>query len=198
MNVALSKLPRFDCLKQARASADHLTGGIVIGHSMEYLDQAYMDARQHGWSKHPVVEMLIPTTLDPSLAPKGQHVASLFCQQFSPDTDWEQHRDDAVETILDTVETYAPGFKKSILGKQVLSPLDFEQQLGLIGGDIMHGVLSLDQMYSNRPVLGYGNYRTPVNNLYLCGSGTHPGGGVTGVPGHNAAQEVLRDHRAWF
>jgi len=193
MNVALKDLPRFKCLAQPRATEDHLTGGIIIGHSMEYLDHAYLDARKYGWSRKPIIEMLIPTTLDPSLAPQGQHVASLFCQQFSPDVDWEKHRDKAADLILDTVETYAPGFKEMVVGKQLLSPLDLEQKLGLVGGDIMHGVLSLDQMYSARPILGYGDYRTPVNGLYLCGAGAHPGGGVTGVPGHNAAHEMLRD-----
>ena len=198
MNVALKGLPEFTCLNQPRATDDHLTGGIIVGHSMEYLDHAYLDARKQGWSEKPIVEMLIPTTLDPSLAPEGQHVASLFCQQFSPDVDWEQHRDTAAELIIDTVEAYAPGFKDLIVGRQVLSPLDLENVLGLVRGDIMHGVLSLDQMYSARPVLGYGNYRTPIDGLFLCGSGTHPGGGVTGVPGHNAAKEVLRNLNSWF
>ena len=198
MNVALKALPKFTCLKQPRSTADHLTGGIIIGHSMEYMDHAYLDAKRDGWSKKPIVEMLIPTTLDSSLAPDGQHVASLFCQQFSPDVDWEKHRNTAAELILDTVEEFAPGFKKLVVGRQVLSPLDLEQTLGLVRGDIMHGVMSLDQMYSNRPVLGYGDYRTPVKGLYICGSGTHPGGGVTGVPGHNAASEILKDRYSWF
>ncbi|NNM14029.1 MAG: NAD(P)/FAD-dependent oxidoreductase, partial [Gammaproteobacteria bacterium] len=152
MNVALDKLPSFSCLQeQDRASAEHLTGGIVIGPTLDYLDQAYLDARQHGWSQNPVVEMLIPSTLDDSLAPPGQHVASLFCQQFEPEVDgdinnWDTHRDAAVETILNTVEAHAPGFKASIVGMQVLSPLDLERKIGLTKGDIMHGVLSLDQM----------------------------------------------------
>ena len=198
MNVALSGLPKFTCLRQARATEDHLTGGIVLAPSLEYMDHAYLDARKDGWSERPIVEMLIPSTLDPSLAPQGQHVASLFCQQFSPDTDWTTHRDAAVETIFDTIETYAPGFRRLVVGQQVLSPLDLETTFGLVRGDIMHGNLSLDQMYTARPVLGYGDYRTPVKNLYLCGSGTHPGGGVTGVPGHNSAHEILKDHKAWF
>ena len=194
MNVALDKLPEFTCLKtQTRASADHLTGGIVIGPSMDYLDQAHRDAKMLGWSKAPIVEMLIPSTLDASLAPKGQHVASLFCQQFDPDVDWDKHRNAAADLIIDTVDKYAPGFKTSIVGQQVLSPLDLERKFGLTRGDIMHGHLSLDQMFSARPVLGHGNYRAPIKGLYMCGSGTHPGGGVTGAPGHNAAKEILRD-----
>ena len=198
MNVALSDLPQFTCLEQARATEAHLTGGIIIGHSLAYMDHAYLDARKNGWSAKPIVEMLIPSLLDDSLAPEGQHVASLFCQQFDPDVDWEKHRDTAAELILDTVEEYAPGFKQLVLGKQVLSPLDLETKLGLVKGDIMHGQLSLDQLYSSRPLLGYANYRTPVNGLYLCGAGNHPGGGVTGVPGHNAAHELLKDQNKWF
>lgn len=195
MNVALKELPRFTCLEnQGRATADHLTGGIVIGPTMAYLDKSYRDAREHGWSREPIVEMLIPSTLDDTLAPEGQHVASLFCQQFDPDVDWDKHRVGAADQIIDQVEKFAPGFRASILGMQVLNPLDLERKFGLTRGDIMHGHLSLDQMFSARPILGHGNYRAPLKGLYMCGSGTHPGGGVTGAPGHNAAQEILRDH----
>ncbi len=198
MNVALTELPNFTCLdNQSRASAEHLTGGIVIGPTINYLDKAFFESKSLGWSQEPVVEMLIPSTLDDSLAPAGQHVASLFCQHFDPDTNWDEssnsNRDDAVAAILNTVEKYAPGFKASILGMQILSPLDLERKIGLTKGDIMHGVLSLDQMFSGRPMLGHGNYRSPIKGLYMCGSGTHPGGGVTGVPGHNAAHEMLKD-----
>ncbi len=194
MNVALSELPRFTCLaQQERGTPDHLTGGIVIAPTMDYLDRAYREAREYGWSREPVVEMLIPSTLDDSLAPPGQHVASLFCQQFDPDVDWDQHREAAAEQIIDQVEKFAPGFRASILGRQVLSPLDLERRFGLTRGDIMHGHLAIDQMFSARPLLGHGDYRAPISGLYLCGSGTHPGGGVTGAPGHNAAHEILRD-----
>lgn len=202
MNVALKALPTFTCLEQQdRGGAEHLTGGIVIGPTMDYLDKAYLQARSNGWSGQPVVEMLIPSTLDDSLAPAGQHVASLFCQHFDPDVDWDDNsasgnKQKAVEIILNAVEHYAPGFKELILGMQVLSPLDLEKKIGLTRGDIMHGVLSLDQMFSSRPMLGHGNYRTPIKGLYMCGAGTHPGGGVTGVPGHNAAHEMIRD-RLW-
>lgn len=195
MNVALSGLPKFTCLdKQDRATQDHLTGGIVIGATSQYIDQAYRDSQQHGWSSRPIVEMLIPSTLDDSLSPPGQHVASLFCQQFDPDVDWETHRETAADAIVDQVEKYAPGFKASILGRQILSPLDLERKFGLTKGDIMHGNMSLDQMFSTRPMLGHGNYRSPIKGLYLCGAGTHPGGGVTGAPGHNCANEILRDN----
>ncbi|WP_321391857.1 NAD(P)/FAD-dependent oxidoreductase [Emcibacter sp.] len=195
MNVALKELPRFTCLeKQARATPDHLTGGIVIAPTMAYIDQAYRDCREKGWSRAPIVEMLIPSTLDDTLAPEGQHVASLFCQQFDPDVDWDKHRDEAADAIINQVEKFAPGFKESIVGRQIMSPLDLERTFGLTRGDIMHGNLTLDQMFSARPLLGYGNYRAPVKGLYMCGSGTHPGGGVTGAPGHNAAMEIIRDH----
>lgn len=194
MNVALKELPKFTCLQgQARATADHLTGGIIIAPTMAYIDKAYADARQKGWSSEPIVEMLIPSTLDATLAPDSMHVASLFCQQFNPDTDWDRHRTQAANTIIAQVEKAAPGFTDSILGKQIFSPLDLERTFGLTGGDIMHGHLSLDQMFSARPILGHGNYRSPIKGLYMCGAGTHPGGGVTGAPGHNAAHEILRD-----
>jgi len=194
MNVALSELPTFSCLeKQARATPDHLTGGIIIGATPAYIDQAYRDSREFGWSKEPIVEMLIPSTIDDTLAPAGQHVASLFCQQFDPDIDWDQHRETVADLIVDQVEKAAPGFKQSVLARQVLSPLDLEQIFGLTKGDIMHGNMSLDQMFSARPMLGHGNYRSPIKKLYMCGAGTHPGGGVTGAPGHNCAREVIRD-----
>ena len=196
MNVALDKLPEFSCLNnQLRTNLDYLTGGIIIAPTCEYIDKAYLDSKLNGWSKEPIVEMLIPTTLDKTLAPEGKHVASLFCQQFDPDVDWDSNREEVAELIVDTVEIYAPGFKNSILGKQIFSPLDLERVFGLVKGDIMHGNMSLDQIFSARPIIGYGNYRSPIKNLYLCGAGTHPGGGVTGAPGHNAAQEILVDHR---
>jgi phytoene dehydrogenase-like protein len=195
MNVALSELPRFTCLeKQSRASAEHLTGGIVIASTCAYINKAYRDSQEYGWSKAPIVEMLIPSVLDDSLAPAGQHVASLFCQQFDPDVDWDEHRESAADLIIEQVEKYAPGFKASIVGRQLMSPLDLERTFGLTRGDIMHGNMSLDQMFSARPLMGHGNYRSPVKGLYMCGAGTHPGGGVTGAPGHNAAKEIIRDH----
>jgi len=194
MNVALSELPRFTCLPQM---GDHLTGGIIIAPTMAYMERAYADARANGWSKAPIVEVLIPSTLDDSLAPPGQHVASLFCQHVAPELSggrsWDDHREEVGDLMIDTVERYAPGFKASVLGRVVLTPLDLERKFGLIGGDIMHGVLSLDQMFSARPVLGHGHYRSPIKGLYQCGAGTHPGGGVTGAPGHNAAHEILKD-----
>jgi phytoene dehydrogenase-like protein len=194
MNVALSELPRFTCLPEA---GEHLTAGIIIGPSLAYMDAAYMDARVHGWSQNPVVEMLIPSTLDDSLAPQGAHVASLFCQHVAPTlpngANWDDHRDEIADLMISTVDRYAPGFAATVLGRQILSPLDLERIFGLTAGDIMHGHLALDQLFSARPVLGHGNYRMPIEGLYLCGSGAHPGGGVTGAPGHNCARAVLQD-----
>ncbi len=198
MNVALSELPDFSALP-GRVAAEHHGAGIIMAPSLDYMDRAYTDARVHGWSRQPIVEMLIPSTLDDSLAPKGAHVASLFCQQFAPElpdgSSWDEHRETVADLIIDTVNRYAPNFKAAVLGRQINSPLDLERTFGLIGGDIFHGALSLNQLFSARPMLGYADHRTPVAGLYQCGSGTHPGGGVTGAPGHNAAREILRDRR---
>jgi phytoene dehydrogenase-like protein len=168
---------------------------IIVAPSLAYMDRAYLTARTDGFSKQPIVEMLIPSTLDDSLAPPGSHVASLFCQHFPYDVPggWDSRREEAADAIIDHVEPYAPGFKASVIGRLALSPLDLEEKLGLAGGDIFHGSLGLDQLWAARPMLGYGDYRTPFKGLYLCGSGAHPGGGVTGIPGHNAAREILRD-----
>jgi phytoene dehydrogenase-like protein len=196
MNVALGELPDFSCLP-GRQAADHHTAGIIMAPSLGYMEKAYFDARTHGWSRAPIVEMLIPSTLDDSLAPPGQHVASLFCQHVAPQLpngdSWDLHREAVADLMIDTVNSYAPNFKAAVLGRQINSPLDLERTFGLIGGDIFHGALSLDQMFSARPMLGHGNYRGPLPGLYMCGSGTHPGGGVTGAPGHNAAREIIAD-----
>jgi phytoene dehydrogenase-like protein len=196
MNVALSELPDFTCLP-GKAVAEHHQSGIIIAPTLDYMDQAFMDARQFGWSRAPIVEMLIPSTVDDSLAPPGMHVASLFCQQFAPalpdGRNWDDEREAAADLIIDTVDACAPNFKASVLGRMILSPLDLERTFGLAGGDIMHGAMSLDQLWAARPFLGHGDYRGPVEGLYMCGAGTHPGGGVTGAPGHNAAREILAD-----
>jgi phytoene dehydrogenase-like protein len=196
MNVALAELPDFVC-RPGTTIQPHHGAGIVIGPTIDYLDRAYLDARTSGWAREPVVEMLIPSTLDASLAPPGQHVASLFVQHVSPKLPDGRSWDDAKETfadvVVETVNRHAPNFRRSILGRQVLSPLDLERRFGLIDGDIFHGQLGLDQLFSMRPVLGHADYRMPLPGLYLCGSGAHPGGGVTGVPGHNAAREIATD-----
>jgi phytoene dehydrogenase-like protein len=199
MNVALSALPSFTVLP---GDGDHLSSGIIIAPSLGYMDRAYDDARTFGWSHEPVVEMLIPSTLDDSLAPRGAHVASLFCQHVAPELpngeSWDEYRDEVADLMITTVDRYAPGFKASVLGRQVLTPLDLEREFGLLGGDIFHGALTLNQLFSARPMLGHADYRGPIKGLYHCGSGAHPGGGVTGAPGHNAAKVILRDHRAFF
>ena len=199
MNVALSRLPSFTALP---GEGDHLTSGIITAPSLGYMDRAWHDARAYGWSRAPVVELLIPSTLDDSLAPQGAHVASLFCQHVAPQlpdgASWDDHRDTVADLMIATVEAYAPGFAASVVGRQVLSPLDLEREFGLTGGDIFHGALSLNQLFSARPMLGHADYRGPLKGLYHCGSGAHPGGGVTGAPGHNAARTILRDHRALF
>lgn len=162
-----------------------------------YMERAYHDARAQGWSSAPIVELLIPSTLDATLAPRGAHVASLFCQHVAPQlpngSSWDQHREHVADLMLDTVDRHAPNFRRSVPGRQIMGPLDLERTFGLVGGDIFHGALGLDQLFSARPMLGHADYRGPVPGLYTCGSGTHPGGGVTGAPGHNAAREVLRD-----
>jgi len=190
MNVALSALPTFTCLPEP---GPHHASGIIMAASLGYMDRAYLDARADGMARAPIVEMVIASTLDDTLAPKGAHVASLFCQHFAPEADWSTRKPEAIERILDVVESHAPGFRQSVIAHSALSPLDLEHEFGLTGGDIFHGQLSLDQLWSARPVLGHADYRTPVPGLYLCGSGAHPGGGVTGAPGHNCAREVLRD-----
>jgi phytoene dehydrogenase-like protein len=194
MNVALSELPRFTSM--AGRGDDHFMGAIEVSPSLEYIQRAYHDARTQGWSRHPVISMQVPSTQDDSLAPPGAHVASLFCQHFQrhlPDgRSWDDARDEAADTIIDTIDNYAPNFRDSIIARQIKSPLDIERDLGMIGGDIFHGALHLDQFYSLRPIVGHAAYKMPVEGVYLCGSGAHPGGGVSGLPGHNAAREILK------
>jgi phytoene dehydrogenase-like protein len=199
MNVALSELPDFTCLPGTAAQPHH-GSGIIVAPSLGYMERAYFDAKVAGWSRAPIVEMLIPSIVDDSLAPPGRHVASLFCQHANPRIadvlpghSWDDHRDEVADLMIATVDAVAPNFTRSVLGRRILSPLDLEREFGLTGGDIFHGALALDQLFSTRPVLGNADYRMPIANLYLCGSGAHPGGGVTGIPGRNAAREILKD-----
>ncbi len=197
MNVALGELPELPGLGPGQ-HPEH-GSGIILGPSLDYMDEAWRDARARGWSRRPVVEMLIPSLLDPSLAPPGQHVASLFCQHFAPELPggrpWPDVRQEVADQVIAHVSEFSPNFGRAVIGRMVLTPRDLEDRLGLVGGDIFHGALGLDQLFSARPVLGHGDYRGPLAGLYLSGAGTHPGGGVTGLPGHNAAREVLRDLR---
>ncbi len=201
MNVALSELPNFTCLPNQpdESSGLHHQSSIVMAPSLRYMEQAYFDARTYGCARAPVIEMLIPSTVDDSLAPPGQHVASLCCQHFSPDLpeglSWDGIREDAADHVIDTVTRFAPNFKSAILGRSILSPLDLEREFGLLGGDIYHGALTLDQLWSARPMLGHADYRGPIRKLYLCGAGAHPGGGVSGLPGRNAAREIVADFK---
>lgn len=195
MNVALSQLPDFTVLPGK--DAEHHRSGIIIAPTMDYMDKAHEDAVRYGWSNAPVVEMTIPSTVDDTLAPPGCHVASLFCQHFAPvlpnGRSWDDEREAAADDIIDTVTQHAPNFRDAIIARQIHSPTDLERKFGLVDGDIFHGRMSLDQLWAARPVLGHGDYRAPIDGLYLCGAGTHPGGGVTGAPGHNAAREILKD-----
>jgi len=198
INVALAELPDFRAAPGSHLQSHHASG-ILIGDSLQYFERAYFDARSRehnaGWSREPVVELVIASALDDSLAPPGQHVASLFCQHVNPEPDggWDEHREAFADLAIATVNRHAPNFAASVLGRRILSPLDLEREYGLLGGDIFHGALGLDQLFSARPLLGQADYRGALPGLYLCGSGTHPGGGVTGLPGLNAAREILRD-----
>jgi phytoene dehydrogenase-like protein len=183
MNVALSELPDFTCLPGSDP-AEHHQSGIIIAPTLDYMDRAFQDARTHGWSRHPIVEMLIPSTVDPTPAPPRKHLAR---------QSWHDTREQVADLMIDTVTAHAPNFRAAVLGRVSLSPADLEEKFGLIGGDIMHGHMSLDQLWATRPILGHASYRAPVAGLYMCGAGTHPGGGVSGMPGHNAAREIIKD-----
>ncbi|MGC2141057.1 MAG: NAD(P)/FAD-dependent oxidoreductase, partial [Methylovirgula sp.] len=178
MNVALAELPDFSALP-GRDLGEHHTAGIILAPSLPYMEEAYFDARRHGWSKRPIVEMVIASTLDPTLAPRGGHVASLFCQHVAPQLpngdSWDTHREEVADLVIATINAYAPNFKASVIARQIFSPLDLERTFGLVDGDIFHGQLDLGQIFSGRPVLGHADYRAPIPGLYMCGAGTHPG-----------------------
>ena len=192
INVALSSLPQFDCMPSGGIE-NHHRAGIIIGPTLDYMENAYLDARRGAWSRQPIVELMIPSTADDTLAPPGKHVASLFCQHFPYERDWEQGREEAADTAFAAVDRFASNFSRSVIARQVLTPADLERRFRLPGGDIFHGAHTLSQLWSNRPVMGYSAYRGPIPGLYHCGAGAHPGGGVTGLPGRNAAREILRD-----
>lgn len=196
INVALSELPDFTCRPGVDAQPHH-GSGILFAPSIQAMDRAWRDALAGGYARAPIVEMTIPSVVDDSLAPRGAHVASLFCQHFdpSPAGGWDGLKSQAVEAVFDTVQTYCPNFRRALLGYRAWTPLDLERDYGLTGGDIFHGQLTPDQLFSLRPLLGYARYRGPLRGLYHCGSGAHPGGGVSGAPGHNAAREIARDLR---
>ncbi|MFK8042354.1 phytoene desaturase family protein [Congregibacter sp.] len=199
MNVALSELPRFHSVDHDKSGLTAMQNTIDICPSLDYMNCAYDEAKQQGWATSPVISMCIPTLVDDSLAPPGQHVMSLFCQHFRRhlpnDQSWDDIKEQVADVVIDTVAKYSPNFRGAILGRQINSPLDIERKLNMIGGDIFHGKLSLNQIFSLRPVGGYADHRMPVKGVYLCGSGAHPGGGVSGLPGKNAASVIIKDRK---
>lgn len=194
VNLALSGLPAFTAVQD---SGD-LSGRIHIGPSTDYLERAFDASKYGGFSAQPYMDITIPSLADPSLAPKGSHVMSIHVQ-YAPyrlkKGDWNSRRDELGDAVINTLSIYAPNLPESIVHRQVITPLDMEQTYGLTGGHMFHGEHSLDQLYSFRPFLGWAQYRTPIQGLYLCGAGTHPGGGITGAPGANASREILKDLR---
>jgi phytoene dehydrogenase-like protein len=193
VNVALSALPDFKCLPGEGA---HLRGAISISPGMEYMERAYDDAKYGHYSKRPYIDMVIPSLTDPSVAPPGQHVLSCFVQ-YAPyklaQGTWDDHREAFGNNVIGTISEYAPNLKSLIIGKQVLTPLDLEREFGLTQGNIFQGELSLEQLFFLRPVPGWAYYRTPIVNLYMCGSATHPGGGIMGANGRIASQVILKE-----
>ncbi|EED35285.1 putative oxidoreductase family protein [Luminiphilus syltensis NOR5-1B] len=195
MNVAISELPQFTQMKGK--GEFHFEGAIELCQSLPYIRDAYDTAKSHGWSQRPIVSMQIPSTQDDTLAPKGAHVASLFCQHFQRHLpngqNWDDVREQVADHVIDAIDRQAPNFKASVVGRQIKTPLDIERDLNMVGGDIFHGALHLDQFYSMRPIPGHAAHKMPTEGVYLCGSGAHPGGGVSGLPGRNAAKVILRE-----
>ncbi len=195
INYALAELPDFTALP-GRAPGPQHRGTLDICPSMDYMERAYDEAKYGRWSSEPFIEAVIPTVYDDSIAPPGRHILSAFCQ-FGPYQlavgDWDTEKDKFADRVTEILTRYAPNFAGAVLHRQVLSPLDLERDFGLTRGNIFQGEMGLDQLFFMRPVPGWANYRTPVRGLYLCGACTHPGGGVMGAPGHNAAREILRD-----
>jgi phytoene dehydrogenase-like protein len=193
VNLALDALPEFKCLPGA---GRHLRGAISISPSMEYMERAYDQAKYGEFSARPYIDMVIPTLTDPSLAPPGKHILSCFVQ-YAPyklsKGNWDEQREGFGDTVVEVISEYAPNLKKIIVGRQVMTPLDIERTTGLSEGNIFQGELSLEQLFFLRPVAGWARYRTPIKRLYLCGSATHPGGGIMGAPGRLAALEILKD-----
>jgi len=189
----LNTLPKFKSITDYKSAA---LGGIIhIGSTVDYLERASDDAKYGRYSKQPFLEITIPSLSDPSLAPAGKHVMSVWIQSAPyqlRDSDWNLEREALGDVVVNLIAGYAPGFKNSIFHRQVLTPLDLEQTYGLTQGHLYHAEMALDQIFFIRPVPGWARYHTPITNLYLCGSGTHPGGGITGLPGYFAAKEILK------
>jgi phytoene dehydrogenase-like protein len=195
VNLALSRLPAFPAAKDPK----WLSGRIHIGPDIDYLERAF-DAVKYGeMSERPHLDITIPTLLEPGLAPNGAHVMSIHAQ-FAPYAlrkgDWNSRQAELGKRVVETLAAYAPDLPKAIVAQQVLTPLDLEQQFGVSGGHVLHGEAALDQLFAFRPLIGCAQYKTPVSRLYLCGAGTHPGGGITGTPGANASREIRKDLRS--
>jgi phytoene dehydrogenase-like protein len=193
VNLALDGLPDFESLPGEGA---HLRGAISISPSVEYMERAYDDAKYGDFSRRPYIDMVIPSLTDPSVAPPGKHVLSCFVQ-YAPyklrEGTWDEKREAFGDAVVDTITEYAPNLKSLIRHRQVLTPLDLEREWSLSEGNIFQGELSLEQLFFLRPVAGWARYRTPLGRLYMCGSATHPGGGIMGAPGRIAALEILKD-----
>jgi phytoene dehydrogenase-like protein len=192
VNLALDRLPEFGGVQETA----ELEGRILVSPSTEYLERAYDDAKYQAWSRAPYLDMTIPTILDSSRAPDGKHLLSAVVR-YAPyhlkDGDWDNQREAFGDHVVANIAQYAPDLPKSILHRQVLTPLDYEREYRLPEGSIHHGQMGLDQLLMMRPIAGYGRYRSPVEGLYFCGAGAHPGGGVTGAPGRNAAKVIAKD-----
>jgi phytoene dehydrogenase-like protein len=193
VNLALDGLPDFTCMP---GPGPHLRGAISISPSVDYMEQAYDDAKYGNFSRRPYMDVVIPSLTDPSVAPPGKHVMSCFVQ-YAPyhlkEGNWDAQRDAFGDTVINTLSEYAPNLKDLILHRQVLTPLDIERDFGLSEGNIFQGELTLEQLFFLRPVPGWAQYATPIDRLYMCGSATHPGGGIMGAPGRNAAMRVLKE-----
>ena len=194
VNLALDRVPEFSCRP---GDGDHIRGDIAIAPSIDYLEKAYDEAKYGAFSRRPYINAVIPSLTDPTLAPPGKHVMSCFVQyapyklKEGPDK-WPEQREAFGDTVVDTLAEYIPGFKDIILHRQVLTPWDLEQKMGLTEGNIFHGELSLEQLLFQRPMAGYAKYKTPVRNLWMCGAGTHPGGGIMGSGGELCAKTMLK------
>jgi phytoene dehydrogenase-like protein len=197
VNLSLDGLPDFSALPGA---GPHLRGAISISPSVEYMERAYDEAKYGRYSRRPYIDIVIPSLTDPSVAPPGKHVMSCFVQyapyHLKEEGGWDAHREAFGDTVINTIAEYAPNIRNLILHRQVLTPLDLEREFGLSEGNIFQGELTLEQLFFLRPAAGWAQYKTPVRNLYMCGSATHPGGGIMGAPGRNAAMRMLKETRS--
>jgi phytoene dehydrogenase-like protein len=196
VHLALSGLPKFSALESRSDASEALSGRIHIGPEIDSIERAFDAAKYGGFSPEPYCDVTIPTLLDKDLAPAGSHVLSAHVQ-YAPYRlaagSWKDRREALGDAVVKTLAAHAPGLEKLIVGRQILTPVDLEETYGLTGGHIFHGEHSLDQLFTMRPILGWARYRTPIQGLFLCSAGTHPGGGVTGAPGWNASREILKD-----